>query len=164
MADRKEMTIQSIQVEVSQPYVAGHTITEAEAKALNQVRAENIGNNLRKTFKEMLEAAEGDVAAVQAEAQKALDEYDAKYEFTLASVGGGSSARLDPLTKEARRIARELIKDKLMSLGKTQKQYKEENGEDSIDIKVAELAENKQVIDLAKSNLKQREKLAAATG
>jgi len=162
MADRKEMTIQSVVVEVSQPYAAGHAINEAEAKALNQVRAENIGNNLRKAFKEMLEKAGGDLESVKGEAQKALDEYDSKYEFTLASVGGGSSTRLDPLTKEARRIARELIKDKLSNMGKTQKQYKEENGEDAIEIKALELAENQQVIDLAKSNLKAREKMAAS--
>ena len=42
---QKTITIQGVEFTVASPYAEGHTITEAEAKALNQVRAENIRNN-----------------------------------------------------------------------------------------------------------------------
>lgn len=160
MADTKEMTVQGVTVSVSQPYQAGHQITEAEAKALNQVRAENIGNNLRKTIKEMLEAEGATPESVQAAAQEQVAAYDATYEFTLASVGGGSTARLDPLTKECRAIARNFITAKLREKGISQKDYLAANGEDAIKIKIAELSENPKIVAAAKKALAEREKMA----
>lgn len=156
----KEMTINGVSVEVSQPYEAGHQITEAEAKALNQVRAENIGNNTRKSIKEMLEAAGGDAAAIQADVQALISKYDAEYEFTLASVGGGSTARLDPLTKECRSIARNFIVGKLKEQGISQKDYLEANGENAIKDKVVELAEHPKIVEAAKKALAEREAMS----
>lgn len=160
MADPKQMTVQGVTVEVSQPYAEGHKITEAEAKALNQVRAENIGNNLRKQIKEMLEKAGGDAEAVQKDAQAAVSEYDKTYEFTMASVGGGGSARLDPLTKECRAIARNFITAKLKEQGISQKDYLEANGPDAIKSKVIELADNPKIVEAAKRSLAEKEKMA----
>lgn len=156
----KEMTINGVTVAVSQPYEAGHKITEAEAKALNQVRAENIGNNMRKQVKDALEAAGGDASAVQADIQAKVAEYDASYEFTLASVGGGSTTRLDPLTKECRSIARNFIVGKLKEQGISQKDYLEANGENAIKDKVVELAEHPKVVEAAKKALAEREAMA----
>jgi hypothetical protein len=156
----KEMTINGIAVAVTQPYEAGHQITEAEAKALNQVRAENIGNNTRKSIKDMLEAAGGDATAIQAAVQELISQYDAEYEFTLASVGGGSSARLDPLTKECRSIARNFIVGKLKEQGISQKDYLEANGENAIKDKVVELAEHPKIVEAAKKALAEREAMA----
>jgi hypothetical protein len=163
MADMKERTVQTIPVSVTQPYATGHKVTEAEARALNQVRAENIANNLRKTLKGMLDDAEGDVESVKKAAQAKIAEYDATYVFTLASVGGGSSSKLSPVEKEARRIARDLINAELAKLGKTAKAYKEEKGDDAINIKVAEIADNPKVVELAKANLASRQGLANTT-
>ena len=158
----KQITVQGVLVEVSQPYAAGHPITEAEAKALNQVRAENIGNNVRKALKDMVEAAGGDTAAVAKEAQALVSEKDAAYEFTLASVGGGSTARLDPLTKECRSIARSFLTGKLKEIGKTQKEYAAENGDDAFMSKVIELSEHEEIVKAAKKALAEREKMASA--
>jgi len=77
---------------------------------LNQVRAENIGNNLREKIKELVEA--GKVA----EAQALVAEKDATYVFTMASVGG-TSRTLDPVEKEALAIAKEIVKAKLAEKG-----------------------------------------------
>lgn len=159
MADQKTMTVQGVSVEVTQPYEAGHTITDAEARALNQVRAENIGNNLRKQIKDMVEAEGATPESVQAAAQKIVSAYDAEYEFTLASVGGGSTARLDPLTKECRSIARNFIARKLKEQGISQKDYLEKNGEDAIKSKVIELADNPKIVEAAKKAIAEREKM-----
>lgn len=161
-AETKQMTINGITVAVSQPYAEGHTINEAEAKALNQVRAENIGNNRRSELKKLLEAEDATPESVQAAAQEIVAAYDKEYVFTLASVGGGS-ARLDPVTKEARKIARALITDKLSEMGVTQKAYIEANGEDSIKNKIAELAENEKIVEAAKAAVKERNKTSGVT-
>src|SRR5690606_9743805 len=88
---------------ISQPYEEGHTLTAIEAKVLNQVRAENIGNNVRKKVQELL--AEGKTA----EAEALVAEKDREYQFTEAAAGG-SSRTMDPVEKEARKIARDAIK------------------------------------------------------
>ena len=84
-----QKTINGISFEISTPYSEGHVLTEAEAKALNQTRSENIGNNLRAKIKEMQEAGESEDAIAAIVAEK-----DAEYVFTLASVS--ASRKLDP--------------------------------------------------------------------
>ena len=156
--DTKQITVQGVLVDIAQPYEAGHLITEAEAKALNQTRSENIGNNVRKVVKELVDAG-GDSADIQKSAQKLVSAKDKGYEFTLASIGGGG-ARLDPLTKECHAIARNFIGAKLKEMGMTQKVYLEKNGEDAIKIKVAELAEHSEILKAAKKALAERAKVA----
>ena len=160
MTDKKTMTVQGVSVEVTQPYAEGHTVTDAEAKALNQVRAENIGNNLRKAIKDMLEADGATTESVQKAAQAEVTKYDGEYQFTLASVGGGSAARLDPLTKECRAIARNFIGMKLKEAGTSQKDYLAKNGADSIKVKIIELADNEQIVAAAKKSLAERAKMS----
>ena len=156
----KTITINKIQVEVSAPYAAGHPITEAEAKALNQVRAENIANNMRAKFKDLLAENNDDVEAVTPAAQGLVQEYDASYEFTLASVGGGHRT-LDPVEKEARSIAMAFLNGKIAEAGHTKKAYIEANGADAYKAKVAEIAENEAVLKMAKKNIAEREKMAS---
>lgn len=156
--DTKTITIQGVMATVSQPYAEGHTITEAEAKALNQVRAENIANNKRREIKEMLEAEGATPESVAKDVQKIVSAYDAEYVFTLASVS--TRKTVDPLEKMARKIARDAISAKLKELGKTQKEYLAEHGDDAINSKIAELSEHPQVIEAAKAALKESEKLA----
>jgi len=158
----KEITVQGVVVSVATPYVAGHAITEAEAKALNQVRAENIGNNVRKAITEMIEAAGGKDSLtdeLRAQIQALVAEKDAAYEFTLASVGGGREPA-DPLAKECRSIARTWLSARLKEKGLTQKQYAEENGEDAFMSKVVELADHPEIIKAAKKALAARQGLA----
>jgi hypothetical protein len=155
----KEVTINKIPLVLTTPYAAGHVVTEAEAKSLNQSWAENIGNNMRAKLKEPLDAAGGDVEAVKADAQKAVSEYEAGYEFTMASVGGGRRA-LDPLERECRSIANDFIMGKLKEAGMTKKAYIDANGEEVFKAKVAEIAENEAVVKQAKKNLAEREKMA----
>lgn len=159
---QKEITVQGVVVSVAQPYAPGHVITEAEARALNQVRAENIANNCRKAVIELIEGAGGKEALTdehKAAIQKIVSEKDGAYEFTLASVGGGREP-VDPLEKECRKVARDFLTAKLKEKGLTQKKYNEANGEDAFDSKVIELASHEQIVKLAKKNLAAREQLA----
>ena len=159
----KEVTIQGVLVSISEPYAEGATINAAEAKALNQVRAENIGNNVRKQIKDMLEVEGATAESIQASVQAEVATRDASYVFTLASVGGGST-RLDPLTKECRKIARDFLAGKLREAGMTQKQYAEKHGEDAYASKIVELADHEAIQKAAKKTLQDREKLLGAIG
>jgi hypothetical protein len=159
----KEITVQGIIVTVSAPYLAGHVVTEAEAKALNQVRAENIGNNVRKAIQDLIEAAGGKDNLSdedREEAQAIVAAKDDAYQFTLASVGGGREPA-DPLGKECRAVAKAWLSGKLKEKGITQKQYAEQHGEDAFMSKVAEFADHPEIVAVAKKNLETRGGLAS---
>jgi len=157
MSDQnKTITVQKVLVEVSQPYAEGHTITAAEAAALNQVRAENLRNNTAPKIKELVQK-HGDAEKAQKEAQKLVSEYDKTYEFSLSSGGGRSS--MDPLEREARTIAKAYITAKIKEQGMTQKEYKEQKGDDAITKRVDELWQHEKVIELARKRLAEKEEL-----
>ena len=153
----KTIVIQGVSVDITVPYTAGHALTEGEAKALNQVRAENIRNNMAAKVKEIKadaeELSQEQLSAIAA----AVAEYDAAYEFTLASTGGGSRTT-DPLEVECRAIARQLVSNAVKAKGLKLKDYPKE----SFDAKVAEVMELEQVVAAAKERLKKKSKLAEA--
>lgn len=112
----KNIMIHGETFEVTTPYTEGQPLGAAEAKSLNQTRAENIANNFRKKVKDA-QTNGTDLGAVRAE----FAEYDGKYTF---SMGGGGAPRvvMDPVEREARSIARNAIKTKLAADGKKLKQ------------------------------------------
>lgn len=156
--DTKTISIQGVEVTVRQPYAAGHTINEHEARALNQTRAENIGNNFRAAIKAAQEGKEGakPLDAVLAE----LAEYDAGYEFTARAAGSRSTAT--PLEKMIAKIAKNWLIAKLKENGTTFKAYIEANGEAVVEEKLAAVMANEAIQKLAKEELKKQEKAAAA--
>lgn len=155
----KEITIAGSIFTVSQPYTEGHVITEAEAKALNQVRAENIRNNMASKVKAATEgtAKEGEPTAETI--AQAVADYDASYIFTLASVGGGRKPS-DPVEVEALRIARGTFSDWAASKKLTVKAIKEKIGDEAYDAKIAEIAERDDVVKEAKRRVKARQATA----
>jgi hypothetical protein len=156
---QKEITIAGKTFNVSQPYVAGYAITEAEAKALNQVRAENVRNNTASKVKAAVEgtAKEGEPTVENIAAFVAS--YDAGYVFTLASVGGGRKST-DPVEVEALRIARGTFADWAASKKLTVKAIKEKIGDEAYEAKIAEIAEREDVVKEAKRRVKARQAAA----
>ena len=156
----KTITIADHEFSVSQPYAEGHVVTEAEAKALNQVRAENIRNNMASKVK--LAFGEAPTEEVNASTIEALvAEYDAAYVFTLASVGAGKRPT-DPVEVEAIKIARGLFSDFCASKGFTVKAVREKIGDDSYNARLAELAQRENVLKEAKRRIKVRTENASA--
>lgn len=155
----KEITIAGQTFPVSQPYLAGHAITEAEAKALNQVRAENVRNNTASKVKAAMEgtAKEGEPTSENIAAYVAS--YDESYVFTLASVGGGRKSS-DPVELEAARIARGIFADWAASKKSTVKAIKEKIGDEAYDGKIAEIAEREDIVKEAKRRVKARQSAA----
>lgn len=151
MSATKTVSIYDNDFTISAPYVEGHTINAAEAKSLNQTRAENIANNFRKSVKTALENG-GDLSAIRSEMAK----YDAEYVFSMTSV----RAPVDPVEKEAYNLAKRAIIDYLKEEGKGRK-LKDIDPE-KLEVQIDALMADPVIIDEAKKAVKAANKRADA--
>ncbi len=104
MTDAK---IADVTVQVPQPFVEGHSLTESEAKVLNQVLKENLSNNLRSKITKFVKELGDDIEAIATAAQEALNTYLGTYEFGVRAV---SSARLTPLERRMKKLAGVMVR------------------------------------------------------
>lgn len=156
----KNFSILEIDFTASMPYEAGYgPITEAEARVLNQTRKENLSNNFRAQVQAFKDGAEGALATVE-ELQAKFAELDAAYIFTIANTGT-ASRKLDPVEREARNIARDLLKQALVADGLKYKEPPEgtsqEDWEAFIEAKIDEIAAMDEVVKTAKATVKARQ-------
>jgi hypothetical protein len=154
-----QKTINGLQFEISEPYAEGHTVSAIEARVLNQTRSENIGNNARAKIKEMQESgtvSEQDIADY-------VSEIDSRYEFTAAGVS--ASRKLDPVEREANKIARELLKAHLAASGRkltvAPEGLTDEEWDDKVSSEVERIAGLDEVLKAAKKNVDAKSKQAA---
>jgi len=159
MADNtRKVTIQQVIFDLSDPYSEGHVCSAMEAKALNQTRAENIRNNFASNVKKVQDANDGPLSDAQVkELQKELDDYAKGYEF---SVGGGRA--VDPVSREAKRIAKEIVDGKIAATGTSVKAYIDAKGKDKYDALIGQAMEHESVQAEAVKIVKSRAKLADA--
>lgn len=161
MAENKAIVIAGVEFTAPFKYAEGHVLNAVEAKTLNQTRFENLRNNFAKTVKDSLEGKEGAVPQDQLAAKFA--EYEAGYEFAQPGTGG-STAKLDPIEREAISIATDIVKDKMRALGRSWLPPKEASDEQKEtykaqrDAKVAEVAGLEAVIAQARKNVQARGK------
>lgn len=170
MPATKPKIINGLSFEISQPYEAGHVLTEIEARVLNQTRSENVGNNARAKIKEMVEGGTEAFPSPASEAEiiAYVAEVDATYEFRTAS--DGASRSRDPYETEASKIARELLKAHLAQTGRKINVAPDGETADSwkekVNAQVEKLASTDSVLAAAKKNVdakrKQGEKLLEA--
>lgn len=159
---RKTLMIAGVTFEAPFKYAEGHVLSEVEAKALNQTRFENLRNNFASTVKASIEGKEGAVA--QADLPAAFAEYEAAYDFASPSAGGGASRSMDPIEREARNLAVEIVKAKLKEMGRSYSAPRDASDEDKakyraqIDSKVEEIAAREEVVAQAKKNVAARSK------
>jgi hypothetical protein len=169
MPTSKPITILGVDgFNVTFPYEAGHTLTEAEAKVLNQTRRENLGNNFRKSVQDYLDKQEsGDtdaptLAALQAE----FVDLDANYIFTLSNAGTSRVVK-DPVEKEARKLAKEAVIAKLaengMKFNVAPEGYTDDQWAEVMETNVEAFAADEQIVKMAKNIVKERSKTANIT-
>lgn len=146
----KTISISGEAFEVSAPYVPGHVLNEAEAKVLNQTRAENIGNNFRAAVKKALEEGKLD------EVRKQIAEYDAAYQFSMTQ----ARTPIDPIEAEAIKIAKEVVKTRIQEkTGLTVKKYLEiEGNEAKYEAAVEKVAGQEDTLKLAKKRVNEKKK------
>lgn len=152
----KKITISGRSYEVNAPYVEGQTINAAEARTLNQTRAENIGNNFRKAVKEA-----GDDQTKLQDIEGNLGKYDQEYNF---ATGGGSVRAVDPVDREAIRIAKQAIKAKVESAGHKFKDWMQvEGNQEKYDSAVERTSQQDDVLKLAKKAVADKAKQTAVS-
>jgi hypothetical protein len=152
----KDISIHDQIFSVSAPYAEGMTISAVEAKVLNQTRAENIANNFRKKVKAALEGTplkEGDEPLTMDTVAREMAEYDAAYNFSMPSAG---REPVDPVEREAIKIAKQAIRDALSAAGKKVKDIPE----DKFDAAVELAAQREDIVKEAQRRVKAQKKSA----
>jgi plasmid stability protein len=92
---------------ISEPYAAGHSLSPAEAQALNSLRAENIRNNVAKLVTDAVAVLPDGALLppdIVAQLQDRIAAYDTGYEFVLKHTSGLKPGSIEA---EARNIARD---------------------------------------------------------
>lgn len=160
--ETKSKVINGQSFEISQPYVAGHILTELEAKVLNQTRSENVGNNVRAKIKLMQDGDEKTAPSSPEEIAAYVTSFDAEYVFRTVSEGAGRS--IDPYEREARKIARDLLKDHLAQTGRkitvAPEGMSDEDWKDKIESEVDNIASSEGVLKAARKNVDAKKKQA----
>lgn len=114
---------------IPKPYAAGHTLDELEAKALNQLFAENVRNNCSKMVKD---AAPADGQALSVEETSALRTklmaYAESYHFSARA----PKEPQDPAVALARKLAAEEYRAALRAKGRDPKEISKEDFEKNI--------------------------------
>lgn len=103
-----QIRIKGYTFQLAAPYTSGHVLNEGEAKALNDLRAENIQNNFRAQVNNQVSSlADGGLISttVLAELQSKLTAYDKAYQFNIKT----GRSRIGDIEEEARAIAHERI-------------------------------------------------------
>ena len=156
---KKTILIAKTEFEVSAPFAEGQTISAAEAKVLNQTRAENIANSHRKMVQDALASTEDN--ALQT-VRAAIAKYDAEYVFTLSNA---TRVPADPVAAEAQKIAREFIKGKLAEKGfKSVKEYLAiEGNEAKYDANIEKVSASDDVMKLARKRVADKKKIVDVT-
>lgn len=161
----KNLTISGVNFDAPYKYAEGHVLTEAEARALNQTRFENLRNNFASKVKAAVEGVEGALSVDALPA--AFAQFEAGYDFTTPGSGGGVT-RLDPVEKEALALAREAVKAHLAAKGKPYTAPKDATDEQKeaykaqIAAAVERVAAKDEVVAQAKKNVAARSKSLAS--
>jgi hypothetical protein len=144
----KQITIAGQSFVVNLRYTAGHILTEGEAAALNQTFCENVRNNMAKKVKD-------------GSGQDEVSTYANEYEFTVAGVASERKV-FDPIEREARKIARVLVADKVKAHFDTTlaKYFKTDTdeGKAAREAKIDEVAGIEAVLTQAKKNVAMQRK------
>lgn len=150
---RKDITVAERTFTIPLPYVEGHALTSGEASHMNQLLVENVRNNVAGKLK----VKEGE-APVQF-SQDDFDKYVTEYEFGVRKAGGGSEAKLSPLEREARRIARETLDAALKAQDKTIDR-KSEDGKAKYEELISQLAAKPKIVAEAQKRINSLSKIS----
>jgi len=128
-APAQSLTIQGHVFTAPAPYAEGHPLSAEEAKALNSLLGENLRNNfstkVTKAKEALTEGQELDLGALQTE----FDAYAASYQFHAKRA---PKPALDPVAKEAHKIAKDIIMAKVREKNISTKDWPEGKMDDLI--------------------------------
>jgi hypothetical protein len=164
----KDLNIRGVAIAVQTPYSEGHTLSAVEAAVLNQTFSENVRNNVAGKIKGFEEAAKKAGTTFSPDAtipegqdgaggtyRSLLQSYADAYVFGAPRTGG--SEPVDPVEREARVIAREILKSAMAAQGVKRKDMTDEAYEQAL----STVAASDKVKAEAKDRVKRREKLGS---
>lgn len=161
-------TIQGHEFNFGEPrYAEGHSINANEANALNQVMLENIRNNTASRIKRAAEEQKvkpeevnldttmvpGDEEGSTISLRQSIELYAARYEFGIRAVR--SAAPVDPVEREALKIAKETVRKALAAQNIKVKNLPEGKYEELVET----YAQRDEIVKEAKRRLKTAESL-----
>lgn len=115
------LTIQGLIFPLRIPYAEGHVLLANEAAALNNLRGENLRNNFAAKIKTILEPKDGPkrvVADLTDEEKTSLLTDFVAYDTTYTLSGKRTAkAPVDPVEREATRMAKEMVEAALRKKG-----------------------------------------------
>lgn len=162
---RQAIVIQGYDFTIPAPYAEGHALTANEAAAFNQLYAENIRNNSASRIKAAKEAAEKQGVEFSLDTwmvgegedavtlRASIEDYAAGYEFGARRTS--TKEPVDPVQREAFRIAKEVVSKQLSDKGIKQKDL----AEGVYDAHVETVSKLEKVQKLAAKRVKEREGL-----
>lgn len=154
----RETTIEGISgLAIPEPFAEGHTVTENEARVLNQVLAENVGNNLRTRIKKAIEEAGGTDKVDFKTVQSIVDDYVKEYEFGVRKSGG---PKLSPLEKEMHRVSKDRVREAIKAKGFKISQVPADKINELATELMSRKKEGKEIREEAEANLERRVKAA----
>lgn len=113
-----QKSICGIVFDLTAPYAEGHVLNAVEAATLNQIRAENIGNNLREHIKELVAGHTAPYSDdLVAKAREMVAGADATYEFGANGGRGGARGPQDPVKAVAMGLAEATIRAAMQAKG-----------------------------------------------
>lgn len=115
MSNRTLNLPHNVHVTVAQPYAEGHVLTAVEADKFNNVFADSIRTAIMAKLKKWAEEAGFDAAAASAHFQTYAD----NYEFSTRS----AKESVDPVEKEAHKIAKQQVLAAIRNKGGDPKNY-----------------------------------------
>lgn len=158
-----QVTISGTQFDIPAPYSEGHTLNAAEASVLNQTFLENIRNNAAGRIKAAKEkmgesfSVDTPVGGEGEDASKTLrqliSDYANTYQFGVRTTR--TAEPVDPVEREARVIAREVLAKALKEKGVKKADLPENTYEDAL----ASYAANDKIVKEAKRRVKERESI-----
>lgn len=148
----KDIKIKDCVFSIQAPYTEGKKISAVEANALNQMRAENIRNNMTKKAKAQMKAAEVENVSDLTEFPAEVAEYDKQYIFAVQSKTQALSAE----EREAIKLARVALNATLASKGRKVRDVRKDNPE-WYEEKLAEIASREAVVLMARKVLETRD-------
>lgn len=145
---------QAYQFQISDPFQAGHSLSEAEAIALNGLRAENIRNNLASQVAKATANLPAGTLLGQDELQTLAElaaKYDSEYEFGPKR----RYTRQGPIEAEAKQIARARVVAAARQAGTTLSQ-------DELIVQIERLAQADDVLVEARQRVQDSQQIASA--
>lgn len=163
-----QVTIAGVQLEIKAPYAEGHALNAAEASVLNQTFLENVRNNAAGKIKAAKAKAEAAGATFSVDApiggegedaaktlRQVIEDYANTYQFGVRTVR--ASEPVDPVEREARAIAKDVVAKALREKGIKRKDVTDE----AYEATVAKVAAGEKVQAAAKRRVKERESIGA---